>query len=214
METVYLGLLRVFILVAATLALLASAFLVISTLPDILTRTGITSTQPSRGTLAEFMAEQKPQDSGATTAEEVTADVPVDPDLSEAAANIRRYLRGQATGNWEQGLQSAANELPINIQAKYGVSVKTLTEELLASKGKPLSERRVAQLIQWHQRRFAADVEQQAQEQAAADIAFKFKLGAAFAALMLFVLIAFIFLFVRIERNLRRVHVVQADDYA
>src|SRR5205085_862090 len=145
------GLLRVFILVAATLALLAAAFLIISTLPDILTRTGITSTQPSRGTLAEFMAEQKPQDSTATMDEEATADVPLDPNISEAAANIRRYLHGQATGNWEQGLQSAANELPVAIQAKYGVSVKTLTEELLASKGKPFSERKVAQLIQWHQ---------------------------------------------------------------
>lgn len=213
METIYLGLLRGFILVAATLALIAAALLVLTTIPDILTRTGITETEPERSSLSQFIAEQKPQENS-ELADQTVSELLVDPEIAIAAGNIRKYLRRKATANWEQGLQTATNELPATIQSKYRVSLVTLSEELLASQGKPLSERKVAQLVQWHQLRFASKVEEQAQERAAADAAFKFKMGAAFAALMLFVLIAFIFLFVRIERNLRVVRVLQAEEHA
>jgi hypothetical protein len=213
METIYLGLLRGFILIAATLALLAAALLVVTTIPDILTRTGITKTEPPRSSLSQFMAEQKPQES---TLDETgtTAETIVDPEIATAAKNIRKYLGTNATGNWEQGLQAAANQLPPAVQSKYRRSLVTLTEELLASTGKKLSERKVAELVEWHQRRFVSTVQEQEQEKAAADAAFTWKIGAAFAALMMFVLIAFIFLFVRIERNLRVVRVQQAEDYA
>lgn len=213
LESVYLALLRGFILVAATIALLASALLVVATAPDILTRVGITATEPPRSSLAEFMAEQRPQETAASDGD-ATPKLAVDPDIAVASRNIRKYLGKRSTLEWDQGLQSVANELPLEMQARYGASLNLLSEELAASKGKPLSEKRVAELFEWHQRRFVSTVEQQARERAEADAAFKFKLAAAFAALMLFVFIAFIFLFVRIERNLRNVRVVQADEYA
>lgn len=214
METAYLGLLRGFILVAATLALVAAAILLITTIPDVLTRVGLTQSAPPKSSLSEFIAEQKPQQAQVFQDDQSAPQLPVDPEIASAAKNIRHYLGRTTTVNWEQGLQAAENELSATIQAQYRQSLLVLSEELLASKGRRLTDRKVGELIAWHQRRFASTVAQQDQEQAAADAAFKLKIGAAFGALMLFVLIAFIFLFVRIERNLRVVRVLQAGEHA
>jgi len=216
LESLYLGLLRGFILVAATLALVASALLVITTVPDLLTRAGLTKAEAPRSSLAEFISEQKPQEQAAQT-DPGTPKLAVDPDISKAAQNIRRYLADRATipvTTWEQALQGAKNGQPAALQSRYAASVVTLTDELLASKGRPLSERRVTELLDWHDHRFAASVQDEEAAKAAADAAFKFKMGAAFGALLLFIFIAFIFLFVRIERNLRVVRVAQAEDHA
>lgn len=213
LEALYLGLLRGFILIAASLALVASALLVVTTIPDILTRLGIMQSRPAPSSLSTFIAERRPQEQGANT-DQAESKLPVDPGVHTAATSFKRYLRGKSTIDWEQGLQASTNQLPTALQDQYRKSLVTLSQELLTSKGKPLGERRVAELIDWHQKRFASTVEQQAQEQSAADAAFKFKMTAAFGALMLFIFIAFIFLFVRIERNLRTMRVTRVDDHA
>lgn len=211
LEMLYLALLRGFILIAATVALVASVILVITTVPDLLVRTGITQGEPPRSSLAEFISEQKPQEQLAQGNTD-TPKLPVDPEIAKAAKQIRKYLGSRGTlpvDTWEQALQGAANQQPAALQTKYAASVETLSQELLTSKGRPLTERRVTELLDWHNRRFGASVQQEESERAAADASFKFKMSAAFAALMLFVFIAFIFLFVRIERNLRSIRVVQ-----
>ena len=210
MESAYLGLLRVVILVAATLALVAAAILLVTAIPSVLTRVGVLQSQDQAHTLSEFISEQKPVEEGGEASPQ--APEMIDPTIAKAAANFHSYLGARATTSrkeWEQGLQSAQNEMPAPVMQDYGESVLTLSEELLASKGKPLGEKRVFQLVEWHRQRFAASYEQRMAEKEAADAAFRFQVGAAFGAFMLFVLITFIFLFVRIERNLRVIKVEQ-----
>jgi len=216
LETLYLGLLRGFILIAATLALVAAAFLIVSSVPELLTRIGVTKTQPQSSSLSEFIAEQKPAQ-GSPDIEEAAAETPIDPAIKEAAGNFHNYLGSLATvplKNWQQGLQGYKNEFSPEIGNDYASSVKRLSEELKASQGKPLSEKRVIALVDWHKNRFVADRAAEQAEKAAADAAFVFKMEAAFAAFMLFAFITFIFLFVRIERNLRLVRVEVENDYS
>jgi len=215
LETLYLGLLRGFILIVATLALVAAALLVVSSVPELLTRVGITKTQPESSSLAQFIAEQKPTEAN-QDAEEAPAEVPVDPAIKEAAGNFHSYLGGRATvsvKDWEQGLQAYKNDFSPEIGNDYASSLKRLSEELKASQGKPLSEKRVGALIDWHKNRFVAARAAEQAERAGADAAFMFKMEAAFAAFVLFAFITFIFLFVRIERNLRLVRVEVENDF-
>lgn len=205
LETLYLGLLRGFILIVATLALVAAALLIVSSVPELLTRVGVTKTESQSSSLAEFIAEQKPTE-GSQDAEEVAPQIPVDSAIKDAAQNFHDYLGTRATASvkdWEQGLQGFKNDFSPEVGNDYALSIKRLSEELKTSKGKPLSVKNVGALIDWHKTRFAANRAAEQAERAAADAAFVFKMEAAFAAFVLFAFITFIFLFVRIERNLR-----------
>jgi len=216
METIYLGLLRGFILVAATLALLSAVILTATAIPSLLTRMGITQSDAPSLSLQEFIAERKPQESSSNSDDEgSSAELVVDPVISQAAENFHSYIgkRGKGTlATWRQGLQATQNEIPVAAMSGYAQSLLTLSTELKASRGKPLSENRVFELVDWQKQRFVATYEQRIIEKQAADAAFLYKLGAAFAAILLFVFVAFIFLFVRIERNTRLVRTVQVQD--
>lgn len=216
LETLYLGLLRGFILIGATLALVAAVLLIISSAPQVLTRLGVTRSEPQSSSLAEFIAEQKPTATDSQETEESAPELPIDSAIKDAARNFHDYLGNRATvslRDWEQGLQGYRNDFSPEIGNDYALSVKRLSEELKASKGKPLSVKNVGALIDWHKNRFAADRAAEQAEKVAADAAFVFKMEAAFAAFLLFAFITFIFLFVRIERNLRLVRVEVENDY-
>lgn len=217
LETVYLGLLRGFILIVATLALLAAALLVASSVPEVLTRMGITKSEPQSSSLSEFIAEQKPVAQDSENAEPADDAKPIDPVIRQAAQNFYDYLGSPADAplkGWEQGIQSYKDSFPAEIANAYAASVERLSEELKASKGKRLSEQRVATLVDWHKNRFASNYAAQQAERAAADAAFRFKMLAAFGAFLIFAFITFIFLFVRIERNLRLMRVEVENGYA
>ena len=213
METLYLGLLRGFILVAATIALIAAAVLAVTSVGPLLTRMGVTSTDGPTASLADFVAEQKPQEQASAEDDASTPQMVVDPVIAAAAKNFHSYLGKRTKINlklWEEGLQGAKNEMPIVAGADYAQSLLTLSKEVKASRGKPLTEKRVLALIEWHQTRFKDNYALRESEKAAADDAFKFQMAAVFGSLMVFIFIAFIFLFVRIERNLRVIRVEQA----
>lgn len=217
LESLYLGVLRSFILVVATLALLAAAILVVTSVPQLLTRMGITQSEPQSSSLAEFIAEQKPADASSSSDDQLPAVMSIDPDVREAARNFHSYLGDRATvsvKDWEQGLQSLKDDFASEIAGDYALSVKRLSLELKESKGKPLAEKRVGALVDWHKSRFEANRAAEAAERATADAAFKLQLMSAFGAFMLFVFITFIFLFVRIERNLRVMRVQVEEPYA
>jgi hypothetical protein len=210
METLYLKLLRGFILFAATLALLAGVIALATMVPTLLTRMGIIESEGQSHSLADFVAEQKPYE-GSAEDEEANTQTLIDPNIKEAAANFKQYIGSPSKAtltDWETGLtELSEKELPIEHRSTYGESIKNLSVEVKESKGKPLTESRVLQLVQWHHQRFAANIAQQASERAQAEGAFQMQMAAAFGAVMLFVFITFIFLFVRIERHLRRVEV-------
>lgn len=205
-EEAYLSLLRVVILVSATIALIIAAFGLISSVPSMLRWAGIS--QPEKalgGTLRDFISEQRitnteaVQDSGNV---EVYA---IMPQISEAGEIIHIYLEGRADiteRDWRIGLQSTADEFFADREA-YADSVLRVAMELKASKGNPLSEERVLQLMDWNATRFRNDLEMKRLGEAQEVSEFWVKLAAAGTGFLTFVAIIFIFLFVKIERNLR-----------
>lgn len=210
-ETFYLAILRVIILVAATLALIGTIIGGIGAVPAVLRMMGVSHEAPTGGTLGQFIAEQKITETKVTassdenTAAEGTTALP---DIRAAASTIKAYLRSRGVveeAAWRKGLQEIADGFAGNA-GEYAASVRNLAEQLPKSKGKPLSEERVAQLIDWHKARFEADLSRQAAEEAQSNAQFFVSLGAAGAAFLTFVMIIFIFLFVKIERSLRLVH--------
>lgn len=210
LETAYLGLLRVVVLIAATIALLIAALGSISAIPPLLRWSGITETQkPNGGTLRDFIDEQRITE---TTSEAPTATETsrlVLPDVKAAARTIKTYLgRRSATpqSQWESGIQDLADQLP-GREAAYGESVRELTSQLLTSKGKALSEARIAQLVDWHKSRFEGEIQRRAATEAEGIARFWLTVASAGGAFLAFILIVFIFLFVRIERSLRLVRV-------
>ena len=127
-ETLYLNLLRGFILLIATLALIAAAGAIVMAVPSMIARIGEPQADTSTLSLSNFINEQKPpQDSSAHDDSSVAESaMPVDPQIAKAAANIRSYL-GSRTDvplkDWEQGLQSSLSEIPPGSQADYKPSL-------------------------------------------------------------------------------------------
>lgn len=87
----------------------------------------------------------------------------------------------------------------------YAASVLQLTKDLRASKGKKLSDNRIGQLLDWHHARFAQSAAAEEMRKTEARAGLMLKVGMAGSAFMAFVLVIFVFLFVKIERNLRAI---------
>lgn len=205
-ENIYLSILRVVILVSATLALLVAAFALVSSVPSMLRWVGIS--QPEKalgGNLREFIAEQKITETKASSSVEGGDQLAVLPKIAHSAEIIHKYLGDRAQlseRDWRTGLQNVANDFVLDGDA-YADSVFRVAKELEASTGAPLSEERVLQLFDWNTERFRDDLEQKRLSEAQEASNFWVKLAVAGTGFLTFVAIIFIFLFVKIERNLR-----------
>jgi hypothetical protein len=212
LEAAYLGLLRVVVLIAATLALLAAGVRLLSAVPPLLRWLGITEAKkPSGGTLQEFIDEQRITGASGNAPSTSSPEPFVLDDIKTAAKTIHDYLGKRATSPesaWRQSLQSAADTLPGH-QVEYAASAKEMADQLASGTGKPLSETRVAQLFDWQKNRFEADLQARAARQAEGNVRFWVTVAGSGAAFLAFVLIVFVFLFVKIERSLRVVHTVR-----
>ncbi len=221
-EHAYLAILRVVILIAATIALIVASFGLVAGGGRVLTWAGITqAAKPSGGTLDDFVAEQRQSDATPqATSDDSTSAPRVLPDIATAARNVQKYL-GSRSDTPESSLQTDLQRVADgmgNYTNDYAASVKALSEELLVSTGKPLSAARVQQLLNWHGDRFKADIANKADAEATDKAQFWVIAGAAGAAFVTFLLIIFISLFVKIERNLRVVKMTvvgnQADGHS
>lgn len=213
LESVYLSILRVVILIAATLALLVAVLGVASAVPLLLERAGFTSGDES-ATLADFMADKKAVPGEEPLAESSVPDA-VHPDLAAAARNVHQYLAGRSSysvQHWEEVLTAYWQEVPAEADDEYASSVRELSEELLEATGRPLSLEQVEELLLWHFQRYMANLENRAAQQAAADAQFLLAIGGAASAFVIFVFIVFIFLFVKIERSLRVVRTTRVQE--
>lgn len=207
-ENMYLSILRVVILVSATIALIVAAVGLVSSVPSMLRWAGITQPQKALGgSLRQFIDEQKitdteaAEDSGGSTTETYY----ILPDLQTAAGILYRYLGGKGSlseRDWRIGLQAAADDFGMEADA-YAESVLRLAQELKASKGKPLTEQKTIELVDWNTQQFRSDLEVKRMAEAQEGAEFWVKLAAAGTGFLAFVAIIFIFLFVKIERNLR-----------
>ena len=218
MEGAYLAILRVAILVAASLALLVTVIVMTAAAPSLLASAGIgEKSEESNGALRQFMEQQRTQssqDDAGYEEPEAAAMTPLRPDIDVAAKNLAEYLGSREAARRReigQALQQNADELATATQAlgiadasdQYAASVRALSRDLLESTGRKLNEAKVWELIRWHHDRFAADLAASEAKRAAARADLMVKLGVAAGAFLAFVLIVFVFLFVKIERNLR-----------
>jgi hypothetical protein len=216
LETAYLGMLRIVILIAASLALIVVALGLASAVPPLLWKAGLTGdTTTPRPNLAQFIEEKKVE--GTTSIDPLKpGDItPVDPNVRDAATNLTKYLKSGSPikeKDWEAIITKSGSDAPNNAIAQYDDSLKTLTDQLLQSKGKPLPLARVAEMLQWHQQKFNDEMNSRAAADSMASAKFYSTMMVAGSAFLFFVLIVFVFLFVKIERSLRVVHTVRADE--
>ena len=213
LEQAYLSILRVVILIAATIALIVTVIGVIAGGAHIIGDSG--NEESSVSSLGDFIAEQKKREAPSENATE-NADTPTASlsDIIDAAGNLHKYMgsRSEKTQvQWQAGLQQYADAAGEH-DKDYAASVKDLTEELLVATGKPLSEMRIEQLLSWHFEHFRENVARKAEEEASKKAQFWVMAGAAGAAFLGFLMIIFIFIFVKIERNLRLVRITEAGE--
>lgn len=217
LETLYLGILRVVILVIATLALLVAVLGAASALPQLLARLGLSS-QPAiqGGTLGEFIMEMKATKSTGATSESPYSAPAIDPGLAAAAKALQRYTHGAGglkVADWERLLTASADRVPVGRSAEYSASVVRLADQLSVSKGKPLTVEQVGELMAWHERKFIAAASDEDDKCLADTAKSSLTLYAAGAAFVLFILITFTFLFVKIERSLRVVRTRAVEEF-
>jgi hypothetical protein len=214
LESSYLSLLRVVIIVVATVSLIVAIGFLLMSVISFARSTGVANDTATGGSLAEFMEQQKPATPNAGDGEPAPAGDVALPDIRAAASNLNTYLgkRSKVTTNeLVAALQKGANEMG-SFDSAYAASLKKLTEDLKVSTGRPLSEDRVLQLVDWHHRNFANSLESQARDEASATNDYWKAAAMAGSAFLGFVLTIFIFLFVKIERNLRLVRTVAVSD--
>lgn len=214
-EGFYLSILRVIILAAATIALVIVVIGFVRSAPLLIQQLGMGASQQQMtgGSLSEFVGEKRAEGIETAAAPEIAGRPEAPQTIKDAVALLARYDKerlGQeldvdvATGV----LMERHDALPSEYQAAYGASIKRLMEQLVASKGSPLQMDQINELMNWHDQKFQSNVESQAAKKAADNVAALQAMGVSAVALLVFLLIVFCFIFVKIERNLRLVQIM------
>jgi hypothetical protein len=217
LENAYLFILRVVVLAAATLALLG----VLLGLARSATFIGSyvtakpASAEVPGGTLGDYVAEKHPQgvtlDSPSAAAPDETPAT-----IKAAVRSLAHYARTRAGFSLNedattQVLVGYRAELPPEVQDQYGASIAALMSQLDSSKGNPLSADQISELLSWHFDKFKANFEAVAAQKQASQLQALQTLGVAGVGFGAFIALVFCFLVVKIERNLRLVHTVNAS---
>lgn len=218
LETFYLSILRVVVLVAATLALVVVAIALAASAPTLVSL--LDHKPPAAeipgGSLGDWVAEknataQTSPDVVNPATEAGPTGVPLN--ISQAAAIISAYIRDRSHANIDVGMLTQAlvkqqATVPAADRNAYGDSLLALAAQLKASTGRPLSLENVGALIEWHLQKFKDHVEAVAAEKALQAQRGQLALIVAAGGFGVFLMIVFCFLVVKIERNLRLVHTV------
>ena len=222
LEGIYLNILRVVILVAATLALVVAAFAFVGSAPLLLKQLGVgTDANIEGGNLAQFIAEQRTIGNEQTTTGTSEA-APSQDNLAPAsalrasagrlAAYVNRHHQaGASRETVEKALTQSMASLPVEHHAAFIESLDRLTAELGASTGTPLTPDQVEELLNWHQANFLARATENAANEQLSGMTTLTALATAGGAFFIFLVIVFCFLFVKIERNLRLVRVASEE---
>lgn len=216
-EKAYLGLLRIVILIVASIALLVAGLAGASSLPSLLRQIGVMGQSSTQPALADFIAAKRAEGSAAVDLPETeeTAKSTVPEDITTAARIFHDYTKADGSmtqGNWTDELTGLLGHVPEHHQLAYAASLKRLAEELKASQGKRLSLERVRELLAWHHEQYLTSLEGKATQDVTDRATFMMTLGVAGGAFLVFLLVVFIFLFVKIERSLRLVHTVRVPE--
>jgi hypothetical protein len=212
-ESAYLAVMRVVVLVAATLALLACVVGASFAAPVLLRQLGFAAEhRVEPPSLGSFVAEQKigPDDAASADGAAGPQATIVPGKIAKASGMVADYLHERSHEEIDRvALQQALTEkraaIDPDYQAAYEDSLLALANELKASTGRPLELQRVLQLLDWHAARFEAAVAAKKDEGLAQAAKASAGMSLAAGGLVAFLLILFFFLFVKIERNLRLV---------
>ncbi len=217
-ESAYLGILRVVILIAATVALGVATLAIIYSAPYFISQVGL-GDSVTAGNLSEFIEEQrglgKNLDDPSSDARNESGSL-ISASLQASAKRVANYLNkhNSVGANPEvisESFSKVAENIPLQYHTQFEASLETLTKELEASKGTPLSFAKVDELIQWHNQRFSQSIAESELNRNENFVSTITAFGTAGGAFLVFVFLVFCFLFVRIERNLRIVRVASAD---
>jgi hypothetical protein len=215
-ENVYLYLLRVLILAAATLALIAVIFGGVKALPLLTSQfSGPQASSVVRGaTLREWIAEKRTEGVTAATDSSAppTAQEQAPPKIEEAIGLLAQYDKQRLNEDLDRdGARAALLEVRTSVpdayQTAYDDGVAQMMAQLLHSTGRPLTMDQINDLITWQGQKVKDSATAEIQRQQAEQVAAVGSLEIAGGALLAFLLVVFCFLFVKIERNLRLVHV-------
>lgn len=227
LEISYLNVLRVGILVLATLfligAVIATANVVQKLVPDVAKADARKLVDAD--TLQDYRGLQTGAPAvGASDSSEVSSGpAKIDNRIKQAAASLVEYLRvvkGASVGPApiERLLSEKQLSLPDNLQGDYADSLVKLTANLVKSRDPSVD---VDALLQWHFAKFEAAKDGAAAQEVARAAKNAAHLqeamiaaGTALSAFFLFLIVIFGFVLVKIERNLRLVQVVRLEPTA
>lgn len=224
LEALYLNILRVVIIVLATVLLAVAVIGAVVAGPMLLSSFGGGEADAARLVRNDRLNDYLNRNSGSpgvstqdqAALEDRTRDA--DRRFKEAAANIVRYVKAK-TGMAppEAGvidyIQTLSDRLPASLQDRYADSLLSLSKDLVQAPTAttPVD---VDQLIQWHFDQFSAAAETAMQQDATRAIEEQARRQTAVLAgtaaagfFMMFLLLVFVFVLVKIERNLRRLPV-------
>jgi hypothetical protein len=218
-ENAYLFILRVLILVAASVALLVVVLGTVRGAPLIIDRfkTPDARAELSSANLRQWIVEKKaegvvaPADTSGTSA--ATPAVPAK--IEEAVGLLAQYGKQRLNEEVDrptarQMMIEVRDTVPGDYQSAYDDSVVGVMQQLLHSTGNPLTLDQISELIHWHGDKVKALADQAAERKAAEATEALQALAVAGGALVAFLLIVFCFLFVKIERNLRAYPLAEA----
>ena len=152
LEKAYLNILRVFILIAASIALIVACLAIISSAPFFASQLGFRG-EAQGGDLARFMEEQR--DYGSSS--DYDADTgysrtfTISGSLQETAKRLSAYAKTHhsidlSTEKIEKSLAAAQEEFPLEYYGDYEESWETLSKQLAVAEGKPLSMEKLDEL--------------------------------------------------------------------
>lgn len=226
LEALYLNILRVVILVLATVLLVVAVIGAVVAGPMLLSSFGGGETDAGRIVRDDRLRDYLGQGSGGrgTADAEETAQIEEaaresDRRIRNAASNITRYVESKqgfrpVTAAVTGYIQERADSLPASLFDRYADSILKLSTDLIAAPNTaaPVD---VDRLIDWHFGQFAAAVEEAQQRDAMRAMEEAERRATAMAAgaaavsfFMMFLLMVFVFVLVKIERNLRRIPVL------
>jgi hypothetical protein len=220
-ETAYLAILRIVVLVVATVALLVALLSFIAAVPPLARQFGLVpAATPEGGTLAEYINARKatvPSNAGASSPSGAPAQ-PVrttNDDIRTAAGTLQIYTNGAnslTAVDWERQIEQSGSSFPDELQNAYYKDVLSLAEQLRKSTGKRLSVSDVRDLLAWNAQQFQSDETAKSLKKSSDTTRAIFTLYVASGAFVLFILVVFTFLFVKVERSLRVVRTVRLEE--
>ena len=216
-EEFYLNVLRVVILVAATIALIAFGIGIAKVIPLISTSLSSHSTlDTNHAGLGDFIAAQKNSGTLAADMPEAASspDEVLSADMKSAIGHLSNYNTNRMGGtvdmaSAQSAMLSKRSTVSADYQDEYDRSLNELMTQLDQSKGSPLDTDKLNSMLNWHLEKFNALVIAKEAKKSEDKMTGLVGLGVAGTALLSFLMLVFCFLFVKIERNLRLVHVAE-----